>query len=154
MSKVDIRSMVQADCKAVYEIEKLCFSGTSWTLEDFYDALSVDSQYYFVAEQQGCIVGFAALYVMIDCGDLVNIAVHPSYRRQGISHRLMEMLLQTASELALQCITLEVRIGNTAAIHLYQKHGFRKISTRKGYYKNPVEDADIMQKSIEQTVHN
>lgn len=152
MSRVDIRNMVQADCKAVYEIETLCFSDTSWTLEDFNDALSADSQYYFVAEQEGRIVGFAALYVMIDCGDLVNIAVHPAYRRQGISHRLMEILLETARKLALQYITLEVRIGNTAAIHLYEKHGFQKISTRKRYYKNPVEDADIMQKSIEQTV--
>lgn len=148
MSSISIRPMKREDCKGAYEIEMLSFPDTSWTLEDFYDSLTVESQYYFVAEKEGKIAGFAALYIMADCGDLVNIAVHPAFRRQGISCMLMEMLLETARDLALENITLEVRESNEAAIHLYLKYGFEKISTRKGYYRNPVEDADIMQKNM------
>ena len=149
MDNVIIRPMIREDCEAVYEIETLSFPETSWMLEDFYDALSADSQYYYVAEQEGCIAGFVALYSMIDCGDLVNIAVHPSFRGRGISHLLMAVLLETAKRLVLENVTLEVRAGNAVAIHLYRCYGFVEISTRKGYYKNPVEDAVIMQRSMD-----
>lgn len=149
MTGTQVRPMTGEDCGAVYEIERLSFPDTSWTLEDFCNALSADSQYYFVAEQGGQIAGFAALYVMIDCGDLVNIAVHPSYRGQGISHMLMAALMKTAAALALRSVTLEVRIRNMAAVHLYEAYGFDRISVRKGYYKNPSEDAVIMQRCMD-----
>lgn len=149
MTEVRIRSMMQEDCRAVYEIEAICFPDTSWTLEDFGAALSADSQYYYVAECEGSIAGFAALYVMVDCGDLVNIAVHPSFRGRGISRLLMEVLLEAAAGLALTCVTLEVRKSNTVAMHLYEEYGFAPISIRKGYYKEPLEDAVVMQWNIE-----
>ena len=138
--------MQEADCAYAYEIERLSFPATTWTLEDFQNALLSDSQLYIVAQAEGQIVGFAALYTMIDSADLVNIAVHPAFRGQRISVCLMERLLQMADSHGINTITLEVRVHNAVAIHLYEKYGFQKIACRRDYYRQPTEDACIMQR--------
>lgn len=141
-----IDAMKPEDCCQVYEIEKICFPGTSWTLEDFQASLNVPEQYYAVARQGALILGFAALYMMADTADLVNIAVLPAYRGRGIGGRLMEALLRKATDARLCEITLEVRVSNKPAIHLYERFGFSQIAIRRKYYKSPVEDAGIMQR--------
>ena len=139
--------MQAQDCVQVYEIEQIAFPSTTWTLEDFQNSLLSKDQLYFVAHNADRIVGFAALYTMIDSADLVNIAVHPDFRRQGVADNLMETLLAKADSLYIDTVTLEVRIHNVAAIHLYEKYNFHKIAVRKAYYQNPPEDAGIMQRS-------
>lgn len=143
-SAIDV--MKPEDCRQVYEIEKVCFPKTSWKLEDFEASLNVPEQYYAVVRQGALVLGFAALYIMADTADLVNIAVLPAYRGRGMGGQLMEALLKKAVDARLCQITLEVRVSNKTAIHLYERFGFSQIAIRRKYYKSPVEDAGIMQR--------
>ena len=140
-----VSDMTREDCSSVYQIETACFPGTSWKQEDFIHSLSAAEQHYLVARREDMIVGFAAIYVMADTADLVNIAVLPAYQGQGIGTCLMKALLERAVQCKVGEITLEVRASNEAAICLYRSFGFDRIAVRKDYYSRPVEDADIMQ---------
>ena len=77
-------------------------------------------------------------------GDVTNIAVFPEYRGQGIGAALTKALLVEGRKRGMNAFTLEVRVGNQAAIHIYEKLGFRSEGVRKGFYEKPKEDALIM----------
>lgn len=78
----------------------------------------------------------------------LEITVKKSHWNQGIGSKLLERIISFAREEAnSEIISLEVRSDNKAAIHLYQKFGFKKIGTFKGYFKINGEmiDFDLMQ---------
>ena len=90
------------------------------------------------------IAGFAGLWVMADGAHITNIAVRKHYQRQGIGELLLISILDLATELKADFITLEVRISNTAAQSLYQKYGFTQTGVRPGYYTDNREDGILM----------
>ena len=144
MSDVLIRRMKLADCPAVHAIEYSVFP-TPWTLKDFEKEMTVNScARYLVAEADGKIVGFAGAWMILDESHMTNIAVLPEYRGRGIGRRLMEALLQYASNLGVSYMTLEVRAGNEKAQALYRSLGFVKAAVRKKYYEDNGEDALLM----------
>ncbi len=140
-----IRKMETADLEQVCAIETLCFS-VPWTRAVFQDSLSREEYLYFVAVSEGQIAGYCGLLMIGEEGDVVNVAVHPDWRKQGIGENMLETLLQAGHENGISAFTLEVRVGNTAAIHLYEKTGFVPVGVRRGYYEKPQEDALIMWK--------
>lgn len=75
---------------------------------------------------------------------MTNIAVFPEYRGRGIGAALTKALLVEGRKRGMNAFTLEVRVGNQAAIHIYEKLGFRSEGVRKGFYEKPKEDALIM----------
>ena len=77
---------------------------------------------------------------------MMNIAVDPRYRRQGIAQMLVEALVEQLKKAESRCLTLEVRISNAPAIALYEKLGFEQVGKRPNYYRNPKEDALILRK--------
>ena len=77
---------------------------------------------------------------------MMNIAVSPDYRRRGIAQGLVEALVASLKALDSHCLTLEVRDSNEPAKALYEKLGFSQVGLRKGYYRNPKEDARILRK--------
>ena len=85
---------------------------------------------------------------VIDESDVMNLAVHPDYRRQGIAEKLMEALEKGLRERESKSLTLEVRASNVSAIALYEKLGFQQVGLRKNYYRNPKEDALILCKTL------
>ena len=80
---------------------------------------------------------------------MMNVAVHPDARRQGIARRLILALVEELKQQGSHCLTLEVRASNQNAISLYQKLGFLQIGRRPNYYRNPKEDALILRKEWE-----
>lgn len=72
---------------------------------------------------------------------ILDLAVHPSYRRQGHGQCLLKTLLQNAKRAGCNIATLEVSKDNTAAIHLYKRFGFGTVHVRKAYYKD---DSDAL----------
>lgn len=84
------------------------------------------------------------MWHVLDEGQITNIAVKPEYRRFGIASALLEHLKKSAKELGIILMELEVREGNQAAIGLYKKQGFETVGRRRRYYKNPTEDAILM----------
>lgn len=78
-----------------------------------------------------------------DEAHITNIAVDPNRRRQGFARRILGHLVETAIERGAQSMTLEVRVGNEAALGLYRAFGFAPAGIRQKYYENS-DDALVM----------
>lgn len=141
--QISIRQMTPEDADGVYQVEKACFS-TPWSRESFQDLFRYDGNYYLTAWEGDRIVGFVGLMAVAGEGDITNMAVLPSHRRQGIADRLLRELLVLAGQKQIKKIMLEVRASNEPAIHLYEKYGFTFVCIRRKYYQEPTEDANIM----------
>lgn len=132
----------------IEEIERLCFS-LPWTKEQLRGQLR-NGQHEFLAavDKEERPLGYVGMMYVLDEGYISNVAVAGEHRRLGIGDALIEKLEERAEALSLAFLTLEVRAGNTAAIRLYEKHGFAQVGRRKNYYELPREDALLMTKFL------
>lgn len=138
-----IRKMEVKDIQKVYELSCDSFS-EPWALSSIEKEITNPVASYFVAESEGKVVGFGGMWHVLDEGEIMNIAVHKSYHRQGIGQLILKELIAEAKRKKLVVVHLEVRAGNEPAKELYMKQGFCLITIRKAYYHNPTEDALIM----------
>lgn len=90
------------------------------------------------------VLGFASLWMMADEAHLTNIAVRQDLQRQGIGELLVISVIELASDIKADYVTLEVRVSNTVALSLYKKYGFAEVGIRRSYYTDNREDARIM----------
>ena len=95
-------------------------------------------------DENGKVLGYAGLLVMMDEGYITNVAVFPEYRRMGVAAKIIEVYMNFAAANDLAFLTLEVRPSNEAAIALYRRFGFEEVGRRKNYYDLPKEDALIL----------
>ena len=143
MSDLTIRRMTLEDAQAVWAIENATFP-TPWSLRDFeHEMRENPCARYLVAVKDGRIIGFAGIHIILDEGHITNIAVTEVERGHGYGKALTQALLQYASNLGVQYVTLEVRENNEPAKTLYKALGFFKVGVRKKYYENQT-DAHIM----------
>lgn len=140
--------MDRSHLAGVAELERLCFS-TPWNEAMLEEELYNDTASFIVAESdEGEVLGYAGLHVVLDEGYIDNVAVRPSCRRMGIADRLLDVFCRFG-EANLAFLTLEVRPSNTAAVALYEKNGFAEAGRRKKYYEDPVEDALLLTREFE-----
>ncbi|HID86174.1 MAG TPA: ribosomal-protein-alanine N-acetyltransferase [Anaerolineae bacterium] len=90
------------------------------------------------------VLGYGGFWMMAGEAHISTIAVRPEHRRRGIGELLLVAMIDRATELDAEVMTLEVRISNIAAQSLYRKYGFRQVGLRKGYYSDNRESALIM----------
>lgn len=141
----EIVPMDRSHIPQIAALEKECFS-MPWTENMLEDALFDPQASFIVAqdsEEEGNVLGYAGLHAVLDEGYIDNIAVVPDARRHGVADALLDVFCRFG-EVNLAFLTLEVRKSNTAAIALYEKHGFQWAGLRPGYYQHPREDAVIM----------
>ena len=139
----EIVPMDRSHIEEIAALEKECFS-TPWTEQMLTDALFDSQASFIVAEaEDGHILGYAGLHVIVDEGYIDNIAVTPDARRHGVASALLDVYCRFGA-VNLAFLTLEVRASNQAAIGLYEKYGFQRAGLRPGYYQHPREDAVIM----------
>lgn len=138
-----IRLMKEEDLGAVAQLEQTVFS-VPWSEHNLRESLSRPEYLFLVSEEEGTITGYAGLLMIAGEGDVTNIAVFPEHRGRGTGSALTEALLIEGRKRGMNAFTLEVRVGNQAAIHIYEKLGFRSEGVRKGFYEKPKEDALIM----------
>ncbi|WP_352415286.1 ribosomal protein S18-alanine N-acetyltransferase [Oscillibacter ruminantium] len=125
-------------------LEKICFS-TPWSRAMLAEELdNACSAFLTALDEDGRVIGYAGLQVVLDEGYIANIAVRPEDRQKGVASQLLQVFIDFARGNKLAFLTLEVRPSNTAAIVLYGHHGFRTAGRRKNYYEHPKEDALIM----------
>ena len=129
----------------VAELEKLCFSDP-WSEQSIASELDNVLALWYVALDDDRVVGYIGSQTVCGETDVMNIAVHPDYRRRGIGQILIEELIREVKNLGSISLTLEVRDSNIAAVSLYEKLGFSQVGLRKNYYRNPKEDARILRK--------
>ena len=140
-----IEKMTNEHLPMVMSIERKSFTHP-WSEESFLSELSKPSSHLFVATENGEVLGYAVLDLVLDEGSLLIIAVDEKHRRKGIAKAFFSELEKTAREKQLSFITLEVRASNESAINLYASQGFTKVAVRKNYYTKPLEDAVLMTK--------
>ena len=132
----------------IAELEKRCFSDP-WSEKSVASELDNKLSYWLVAMEGDLLTGYVGSQTVLDWTDMMNIAVHPDFRRQGIAEALVNALVAGLKEKNSRCLTLEVRASNAPAISLYEKLGFLQVGLRKNYYRNPREDALILRKEWE-----
>jgi len=143
-----VTPMNHTHAQSVHEIESHSFSDP-WAISDILFEMNQPHSVSVVAIYDGELAGYASMRHIVNEGHICNIAVHESHRKKGIGSALVDALTAEAVAREMIGITLEVRIGNRAAMALYHKHGFIVEGYRRGYYRYPTEDAAIMWKYIE-----
>lgn len=118
-----------------------------WNYSVFKSELESDSSHYLVVKNNSKIIGFAGIKVTVPDCDIMNIVVKKDFRNQGIGSLLLKELINLSKSLKVQNLFLEVNEKNRPAILLYNKFGFKKISTRKNYYKD--NNAIVMKLDLE-----
>ena len=141
--EITVRKLQEEDIEALSRIEAESFS-MPWSANAFRDLLLQPYCTYLVALAEGQVVGGCGY--TDTCGDanIDNVVVDPAYRNRGIGNILLEELLKAGRSAGIRAFTLEVRVSNKAAIHLYEKYGFQSEGIRPNFYERPREDANIM----------
>ena len=125
----------------VFDLLTDVYGESPWTFEQIETDLAQGNTDYFFDYQNGQLVGFLAIQNLVGELEITNIAVRKSHQGRGVAKRLMTNLEQR-----LETIFLEVRASNAVAQALYESHGFEVVGRRKDYYRQPVEDAILMQR--------
>lgn len=142
-NNVEISKMSLTD---FYNIKDILISDFDdfWNANTFVNELENENSYYLVAKINDEIVGFAGMKIILDEADIMNVVTKKDKRNLGIGFCILEKLIYIAKEKNIKKLTLEVNEKNVAAIHLYEKLGFKQVAVRYKYYNN-VDDAVIMQ---------
>ena len=142
---IRIKNMAAEHVVQVAELEKICFS-MPWSKNSIASELNNIYALWLVAEDNGAVVGYIGSQFSHPEADVMNVAVTPDRRREGIAEVLVDSLIMELKRIGCSSLTLEVRASNDPAIGLYQKIGFHEVGRRKNYYRNPKEDALILRK--------
>lgn len=132
----------------VAELEKQCFSDP-WSEKSVASELENELALWLVALEGETLAGYVGSQTVMGETDMMNIAVAPGFRRQGIARELIQALVRELKERESHSLTLEVRASNAPARALYESLGFVQAGRRPGYYRNPKEDALILRKEWE-----
>ena len=144
MAEPVLRRMTLADVPAVHRLEQAIFS-MPWSEKDFvYEMTENKVARYLVIEETGDIKAFAGAHIILDQAHVTNIAVRQDCRGRGLGRMITRALMQYASNLGAEYLTLEVRQSNVKAQNLYKSLGFVKVNVRKRYYEDTGEDAWLM----------
>ena len=142
---MDYILMNESHIQPIAELEKICFTDP-WSENSIRTELGNALSLWIVAEEEGNLAGYVGSQSVLGWADMMNLAVAPDYRRQGIGEKLVDELIFRLKANNVTCLTLEVRQSNIPAIQLYQKMGFTEVGRRPGYYHKPREDALILRK--------
>jgi len=143
-----IEVMNSSHVAQIAALEKICFSDP-WSEKSVASELDNKLAFWLVATEGDTVAGYIGSQTVLDETDMMNVAVHPDFRRQGIAEALVNALVEQLKTMGSHCLTLEVRASNAPAIALYEKLGFHEIGRRRNYYRNPREDALILRKEWE-----
>jgi [ribosomal protein S18]-alanine N-acetyltransferase len=139
-----VRQMQLADIPAVYTIETASFA-TPWTIDIFEREITENTfANYFVIENEGVIAGYCGMWLVIDEAQITNIAILPNYRGKKLGEKLFAHVMGQAILAGAYRLSLEVRVSNLPAQHLYRKFGLVPGGIRKNYYTDNQEDAIVM----------
>lgn len=140
-----IVSMTSAHVAQIAELEKRCFNDP-WSENSIASELNNRLSCWLVALEGDMVIGYVGSQTVLGETDMMNIAVHPDYRNQGVAKNLIQTLMDTLSGQGSHSLMLEVRQSNEPAKNLYASLGFETVGIRKNYYRNPKENALILRK--------
>ncbi len=136
---------VMEDFEELYALEQLCF-GESWTRAMLRAELENPLTVLVREHCEGKLAAFAFGRVVVDEAELFQIGTRPELRQRGIAGAILSRLHEEMRKKGAAVCFLEVRSQNAAAIALYEKAGYERISVRSDYY--PDDDAIVMRKEL------
>ena len=145
---MEILKMTGDHAGKIAQLETVCFS-TPWSENSVGEELKNPLSLWLLAVEGETLLGYVGSQTVMGETDMMNVAVDPDYRRQGLGEKLVLALVEALRERDSHCLTLEVRASNAPAIALYEKLGFAQVGRRPNYYRNPKEDALILRKEWE-----
>lgn len=142
---IQIVEMSVDHIEQIASLERMCFSAP-WSKNSIASELDNPLSLWLAAMDGEHLAGYVGSQTVMGETDLLNIAVHPDYRRRGIARELLLALVERLKQRGSGCLTLEVRPSNAAARCLYEKLGFVQVGMRPKYYEKPQEDGMILRK--------
>ena len=140
---VTLAPMRKRHLPAVLEIEAKVYP-KPWSSRLFEEELERSRRAYLVARVGEQVVGYAGLLMIAEDGHVATVAVDPAWQGRGVARAMLGRLIRSALDLGADQLTLEVRVTNLTAQHLYQSFGFAPAGARKAYYADNGEDALVM----------
>ena len=141
MIKVEIKKGRSQDAAAILAVMEDVYGHSPWKLEQIEADIEQASSTYFLALDDGQVLGFIAIQETLYEAEVLQIAVKRAFQGQGLAQQLLAQLPDQKE------IFLEVRVSNLPAKGLYKKMHFEEIARRKNYYHDPIEDAVIMKRN-------
>ena len=146
-----IREMVLRDIEGLLPTERFS-SLTPWSRQTFLNELRNPFSSCFVVTMKDdppwATTGFICFHDVGKESEILNLSIHPLYRRRGLGRKLMEFYLDRCAARGIERSHLEVSVSNQAALQLYFSFSYEKVGLRKKFYRGRT-DALLLTKRIE-----
>ena len=143
--EVIIKPLTEEYVDQVCVLEEEAFS-MPWHKESFLEMIANENACYLVALVGEDVVASGGLRHIVGEGEITNVVTKNTMRGKGVGRQILLKLLEEGAKMGAEAFTLEVRISNAPAIHLYESLGFASEGVRKNFYEDPTEDALMMWK--------
>lgn len=140
---MELKKLKINNLDAILDLEAICFPGEGWKKEDWEDLLTDERSTYYAFMDGERLVGSTFTYNWKgehDYVKIMNIAVHPDYRKQGLAHKLMALVHEEMHTSGLNRICAETRASNKAMQKIFDDCGYKRTSVVENGYDNPQED--------------
>ncbi|MFZ7112735.1 MAG: ribosomal protein S18-alanine N-acetyltransferase [Desulfatiglandales bacterium] len=127
----------------ILEIERISFP-SPWSPQAFLEEIENPLSHLWTLNEEGAVVGYICFWLVENIIQILDIAIHPTKRRQGNACRLLTAVIEKGISHGADQVWLEARVSNLPARDLYKKFGFKEVGLRSGYYRDTYEDAVTM----------
>ncbi|MDD3420406.1 MAG: ribosomal protein S18-alanine N-acetyltransferase [Candidatus Gastranaerophilales bacterium] len=144
--QIKIRPMQRDDIESIMAIESSVYGEHHWSKEGFETEIYTDiGNYYCLFDaDKNKLIGYGGFWNILDEGHITTVAIDKQYQGMGLSEVLIQKFFEVGYRKEIKWFTLEVRVSNVAAFHLYKKYLFESCGVRPKYYQDTQEDALIM----------
>ena len=143
------REMQEADLEEILALDREIFRSMAYSEKDFLYAISGKFDKAIVLIEREEIIAYGIFRLLGTEAELESIAVREAHRGKGYGRLLLKEFLRIGKKEGVGKVFLEVREGNLPGRGLYEAMGFQNFGRRKDYYRDPVEDALLMERIIE-----
>ena len=135
--------MTKEDVPQVFDIERISFNDSSWSIDAFYHEIEQNEfANYFIMEFNQQVIGYIGMWIVVDQAQITTVAIDNAYRGYGLGQLLLKYAMNYA-QTKCEVMSLEVKVENAVARHVYTNLGFQYGGKRKNYYGEG-EDALVM----------
>ncbi len=144
--------MLPAHIDQLMVFERELFGPEAWTAHGYrLELADTRSRWYVVAvdpDDDDRLVGWAGIMLLGEDAEILTVGVVPFRRREGVAGLLLDALEAHGAGLGVTAVFLEVRVDNAGAIALYERRGYERVGTRRGYYEHGRVDAALMRRDL------
>ena len=92
-----ISLMNESHVPQIAALERLCFNDP-WSENSIASELGNKLSLWLVALEEDTVIGYVGSQTVLGWTDMMNVAVHPHYRRRGVGKAIIEELIRLLKE--------------------------------------------------------